>query len=65
MLSKIGIIAEVLLIFGTVFGMITIRKLNGKKGIFRLNIGVFVSNEWGYSNKVVMLIQHMAKVDAE
>ena len=22
-------------------------------------------NEWGYSNKVVMLIQHMAKVDAE
>ncbi|MBQ9941961.1 MAG: type I glyceraldehyde-3-phosphate dehydrogenase, partial [Christensenellaceae bacterium] len=22
-------------------------------------------NEWGYSNKVVMLIEHMAKVDAE
>ena len=22
-------------------------------------------NEWGYSNKVLMLIQHMAKVDAE
>ena len=22
-------------------------------------------NEWGYSNKLLMLLQHMAKVDAE
>lgn len=22
-------------------------------------------NEWGYSNKVLMLIEHMAKVDAK
>lgn len=24
-----------------------------------------LSHEWGYSNKVLMLIEHMAKVDAK
>ena len=33
--------------------------------IFGFIIVFFVSNEWGYSNKVLMLIEHMAKVDAK
>jgi len=29
-----------------------------------MSLSGLIINEWGYSNKVLMLIEHMAKVDA-